>query len=151
MPGPAQGQTGRAYIISVNGQSIQASGRLETDGSLTAILDGTQRRIDVAEDHDHLVIFDSGNTCRLKRLSDGGHSTEEEAAGNLISPMPGTVIEVMTSEGQQVKKGDALLVLEAMKIEHVIAAPHDGTVQSLHYRAGDMVEEGVELLVLADK
>ncbi len=139
------------YVIRTGRQVIRASGRLEADGRLTAILDGTQRRIDVTEDHDHLVIFDSGNTCRLKQLSDGGHSAEEEATGNLISPMPGTVIEVMTNEGQQVKKGDALLVLEAMKIEHIIAAPHDGTVQSLHYRAGDMVEEGVELLVLADK
>ena len=138
------------YVIRTGGQVMRASGQLEADGRLSAILDGTQRRIDVAEDHDHLVIFDSGNTCRLKQLSDGGHAAEEEAGGNLISPMPGTVIEVMTSEGQQVEKGDALLVLEAMKIEHIIAAPHDGTVQSLHYRAGDMVEEGVELLVLAE-
>ena len=37
-----------------------------------------------------------------------------------------------------------------MKIEHIIAAPHDGTVHSLHYRTGDMVEEGVELLLLTD-
>ena len=139
------------YIIRTGGQLMRASGRLEADGRLTAILDGTHRRIDVAEDQDQLVIFEAGNTCRLKRLSDGGHSTEEEATGNLISPMPGTIIEVVAGEGQQVSKGDTLLVLEAMKIEHTIVAPHDGTVQTLHYQAGDMVEEGVELLVLADK
>ena len=138
------------YVIRTGGQVVRASGRLEADGRLAAILDGTQRRIDVAEDHDHLVIFEAGNTFRLKRLSDGDHSTEEEATGNLISPMPGTIIEVMANEGQQVSKGDTLLVLEAMKIEHTIVAPHDGTVQTLHYRAGDMVEEGVELLVLAE-
>ena len=141
----------RDYVIRTGGQVIRASGRLEADGKLTVIMDTAQRRVDVVEDHDHLVIFEAGNTCRLKRLSDGGHSTEEEAAGNLISPMPGTIIEVTASEGQQVSKGDTLLVLEAMKIEHTIVAPHDGTVQAQHYRAGDMVEEGVELLVLADK
>ena len=141
----------RDYVIRTGGQVIRASGRLEADGRLTAIMDTTQRRVDVVEDYDHLSIFEAGNTCRLKRLSDGGHSMEDEANDNLISPMPGTVIEVMTSEGQQVKKGDALLVLEAMKIEHIISAPHDGTVQSLRYQAGDMVEEGVELLALADK
>ncbi|MDE0511016.1 MAG: acetyl/propionyl/methylcrotonyl-CoA carboxylase subunit alpha [Gammaproteobacteria bacterium] len=140
----------RDYVIRTGGQVMSASGRLEADGRLAAILDGMQRRIDVAEDHNHLVIFEAGNTCRLKRLSDGGHSSEEEAIGNLISPMPGTIIEVIVSEGQQVSKGDTLLVLEAMKIEHTIVAPHDGTVQALHYRAGDMVEEGVELLVLAE-
>ena len=150
VPGPAQSQTGRTYIISVNGQSIQTSGRLEKDGRMTATLDGRQRRVDVVEDHEYLVIFDSGNTYRLKQVSDAGHSADEEASGNLISPMPGTVIEVMASEGQQVKKGDALLVLEAMKIEHTIIAPRDGTVQTMHYQAGDMVDEGVELLVLVE-
>ena len=140
----------RDYVIRTGGQVMRASGRLEADGRLTATLDGTQRRTDVVEDHDHLVLFEAGNTCRLKRLSDGSHSTEEEATGSLISPMPGTIIEVMAGEGQQVRKGDTLLVLEAMKIEHTIVAPHDGTVQALHYRAGDMVEEGVELLALAE-
>ena len=149
-PGQAQGQAGCNCIIRIGTQSIRASGRLEADGRLASILNGTQRRVDVVEDNDYLVIFEAGNTCRLKQLSDGGHSTEEEATGNLISPMPGTIIEVMASEGQQVSKGDKLLVLEAMKIEHTIVAPHDGTVQTLHYRAGDMVEEGVELLALAE-
>ena len=130
---------------------MRASGWLEADARLTAIMDGTQRRVDVVEDHDHLVIFEAGNTFRLKRLSGGVHSIDEETAGNLISPMPGTIIEVMAGEGQQVSKGDTLLVLEAMKIEHTIVAPRDGTVQAMHYRAGDMVEEGVELLVLAER
>ena len=138
------------YVIRTGGQVMHASGQLEADGGLTAIMDTAQRRVDVVEDQDHLVIFEAGNTCRLKRISGGGHSTEEEATDNLISPMPGTIIEVMASEGQQVSKGDTLLVLEAMKIEHTIVAPHDGTVQAVHYQAGDMVEEGVELLVLAE-
>ena len=114
------------------------------------MLDNTQWRAAVVEDHEHLIIFGPDHTYRLKRVTDTGYSSEEEASGTLISPMPGRVMEVMAAEGQQVKKGDALLVLEAMKIEHIIAAPHDGTVHSLHYRTGDMVEEGVELLLLTD-
>ena len=139
------------YVIRTGGLAIRASGWLEADGTVAAILDGTQRRIDVVEDHGHLVMFASGKTYRLKQLSDVGHSMEEEATGNLVSPMPGTIIKVTANEGQQVSKGDTLLILEAMKIEHTIVAPHDGTVQSLYYHEGDMVEEGVELLVLADK
>ena len=118
---------------------------------MTAILDNMQRRADVVEEHEHLVIFDAGHSYRLKHAPDSDHSSEEEAPGSLISAMPGRVVEVMVSEGQQVKKGDALLVLEAMKIEHIIAAPHDGTVQSLHYHEGELVEEGMQLLVLAHK
>ena len=143
-------QLGNAYVIRTEEQLIRASGWLESDGMLTATLDTVQWRVEAVEDHEHMIIFDSGNTYLLKHISDAGYSAEEETSGNLISPMPGTIIEVMANEGQQVRKGDALLVLEAMKIEHIIVAPHDGTVQSLCYRAGDMVEEGVELLVLAD-
>ena len=148
---PSRDPAANAYIISVDGQSFHASGKLEADGSLAAIMGAAQRRVEVVEDQEHLIIFAPGYRYRLRQISDTGHSTEEEATGSLISSMPGRVVEVMVNEGRQVKKGDTLLVLEAMKIEHVITAPHDGTVQSLYYHEGDMVEEGVELLVLADK
>ena len=148
---PPADHAANAYTIMVDGRSLYASGRLEPDGRLTAILDNIQRRADVVEEHEHLVIFDAGHSYRLKHAPDSDHSSDEEAPGSLISSMPGRVVEVMVSEGQQVKKGDALLVLEAMKIEHIITAPHDGTVQSLHYHEGEIVEEGMQLLVLAHK
>ena len=47
-------------------------------------------------------------------------------------------------------RGEALVVLEAMKMEHVIAAPRDGTVARVHFRAGDQVEEGAELITFED-
>ena len=147
---PPADHAANTYTITVDGRSLYASGRLEPDGRLTAILDNMQRRADVVEEREHLVIFDAGHSYRLKHAPDSVHSSGEEASGSLISSMPGRVVEVVVSEGQQVKKGDALLVLEAMKIEHVIAAPHDGTVQSLHYHEGELVEEGMELLALAD-
>ena len=144
------GHSGNDCLIRTGGKVIRACGRLEPDRGLVAMLDNTQWRTAVVEDHEHLIIFNSDQTYRLKQVTDTGYSSEEEASGTLISPMPGRVIEVMAAAGQQVKKGDALLILEAMKIEHIIAAPHDGTVQSLHYRTDDMVDEGVELLVLAE-
>ncbi len=148
---PPADHDANAFTITVDGRSLYASGRLEPAGRLTAILDNRQRCVDVVEEHDHLAIFDQGRTHRLQEVTYAGHSAEEEASGNLISPMPGRVVEVVVKEGQQVNKGDALLVLEAMKIEHIIAAPQDGTVQSLHYHEGELVEEGMELLALADK
>ena len=143
--------SGDEYVIRIGDQITRVSGNLDRDGRLTAILDNTQRHITVVEDHAQLVLFYAGRTHRLERVSDTFHSSEEETTGNLISPMPGRIIEVITVEGQQVKKGDALLVLEAMKMEHIITAPHDGVVQTLHYHTDDMVDEGVELLLLTDK
>ena len=71
-----------------------------------------------------------------------------EAAGSLTAPMPGRIVKVMTTPGAKVDKGDALLILEAMKMEHTITAPKEGTVKSVHYAAGEQVLEGAELVSL---
>jgi len=63
--------------------------------------------------------------------------------------MPGKVVSFAVKAGDKVTKGQALAVMEAMKMEHTIAAPADGTVQELLYTPGDQVTEGAELLKLA--
>ena len=71
--------------------------------------------------------------------------------GGLSAPMPGRVRRLLTSEGAAVEKGQALLVLEAMKMEHAIRAPRDGSVRRLLVAEGDLVEAGAELIELADR
>jgi 3-methylcrotonyl-CoA carboxylase alpha subunit len=63
--------------------------------------------------------------------------------------MPGKVVAVLASSGQQVKKGDPLVIMEAMKMEHTIAAPSDGLVEEILYQVGDQVGDGAPLLVFA--
>jgi 3-methylcrotonyl-CoA carboxylase alpha subunit len=63
--------------------------------------------------------------------------------------MPGKVLSFSVKPGDQVREGQVLAVMEAMKIEHVIAAPSDGTVAELLFAPGDQVPEGAELLTLA--
>ncbi|TSE20830.1 Acetyl-/propionyl-coenzyme A carboxylase alpha chain [Tepidimonas alkaliphilus] len=69
--------------------------------------------------------------------------------GQLTAPMPGKVVAFLVQPGQRVTQGQALAVLEAMKMEHTIAAPRDGVVEELLYAPGDQVAEGAELLRLA--
>ena len=64
--------------------------------------------------------------------------------------MPGRVVQVMVSAGDAVRQGQPMMVVEAMKMEHTIAAPRDGAVAAVHYAPGDLVEEGAELIALAD-
>ncbi|GAA3979514.1 biotin carboxylase N-terminal domain-containing protein [Actinomadura viridis] len=71
------------------------------------------------------------------------------APGSLLAPMPGTVVRVETEEGAAVTEGQVLLVLEAMKMEHRIAAPAGGTVAELNVAAGRQVEAGAVLAVIA--
>ena len=136
------------YLIQTDDQLIRAAGRLDQDNQLTATLDNEQLHVTVVKNDQQLTLFHAGSAHRLEIVSDSDHADDGQATGNLRSPMPGRIIEVMATQGQQVKQGDALLILEAMKMEHTITAPHDGVVQSLHYSAGDLVDEGVELLLL---
>lgn len=66
----------------------------------------------------------------------------------VAAPMPGKILSVKASVGQAVKKGDVLLVLEAMKMENDIVAPQDGTVASINASSGDSVEAGAVLATL---
>jgi 3-methylcrotonyl-CoA carboxylase alpha subunit len=62
--------------------------------------------------------------------------------------MPGRVVAVTVEAGARVTRGQTLMVIEAMKMEHSITAPADGVVESVCYKIGDNVEEGAELIVL---
>jgi 3-methylcrotonyl-CoA carboxylase alpha subunit len=78
------------------------------------------------------------------------HAGEAPAeGGRLTAPMPGKVVSFAVKAGDAVKKGQALAVMDAMKMEHTIAAPMDGVVAELLYAPGDQVVEGAELLKLA--
>ena len=66
--------------------------------------------------------------------------------GGLTSPMPGKVVKVFVNEGAAVKKGDLILILEAMKMEHKILAPEDGLVKKLFFKEGERVGQEVELV-----
>ncbi len=70
------------------------------------------------------------------------------AGGSLRAPMPGKVIQVMVKPQQKVESGQALIVLEAMKMEHTIKAPKSGLVKEVFFKAGEQVQEGVELLAI---
>jgi biotin carboxyl carrier protein len=68
---------------------------------------------------------------------------------DIKAPMPGLVLKVLIEEGQEFKKGDNLLVLEAMKMENILKAPDDGKVKSVKIKPGDKVEKNEILLLLA--
>jgi 3-methylcrotonyl-CoA carboxylase alpha subunit len=71
------------------------------------------------------------------------------AAGGLTTPLPGVVVAVPVTVGQQVAAGDTLMVIEAMKMEHTITAPYAGTVGAIHFARGERVPEGSQLLELS--
>ena len=114
------------YAIRLDGQAIQ----------------GTVRR-----DGETLHVFTGGLHHVLDRHDPLAHAGEHETAdGRLTAPMPGKVVAVIASSGQLVKKGEPLVIMEAMKMEHTIAAPSDGLVEEVLYQVGDQVADGAPLL-----
>ena len=84
------------------------------------------------------------------RLVDPLDVTQYEAVasgeGAVRAPLPGKIIDLRVKAGDTVSKGQPLLVLEAMKMEHTLAAPADGTVKTVRYAVGEQVPEGAELV-----
>lgn len=128
--------------LAISGVSITAS-------HVAAVLDGERRGARWYRHGPHLHLW-SGAAHHEFLLEDP--RTREFAAsaasGGLTTPLPGVVAAVSVEEGQTVSAGEVLMVIEAMKMEHSIAAPYDGVVRAIHFVRGDRVPEGSELLSL---
>lgn len=71
------------------------------------------------------------------------------AGEKVNSPLPGVIVEVSVKEGQAVKSGQKVAVLEAMKMENEISAPKDGTITAIHVNKGDSILEGAPIVTIA--
>ena len=92
-----------------------------------------------------LRVFEGGDVQEFDFSYQGGGVHSAASDGAILSPMPGKIVSVAVEAGQSVVKGQTLLTLEAMKMEHALAAPFDGVVAELSATAGGQVSEGVVL------
>ncbi|OYO31462.1 acetyl/propionyl/methylcrotonyl-CoA carboxylase subunit alpha [Janthinobacterium sp. PC23-8] len=128
-----------------NGQRLRLSAR---DGQQLHVKLG-ERAVHgtVHRDGEQFHVFTGGVHYTLQYNDPMAHAGEAEAeGGRLTAPMPGKVVAVLVGKGQDVKKGEPLVIMEAMKMEHTIAAPHDGLVEDVLYAVGDQVADGAPLL-----
>ena len=113
-------------------------------------IDGVKLPASVVRRGDRLTVITGGIPHELRVIDPlAPRGKEEESEGSLAAPMPGRIIQVLTAPGDEVKRGAALVVLEAMKMEYTITAPADGKIERVRYAAGDVVDEGAELIVFA--
>ena len=111
--------------------------------------EGERLRVNVYVRGEVAHIFSARGATQITALDVLAHAGEDASEGGRLSaPMPGKVVSFAVQPGERVRKGQPLAVLEAMKMEHTIAAPTDGVVQELLYAPGDQVAEGDELLKL---
>ena len=128
---------GWRVLVEHDGVSIRARG-----AHRRATRRSTGRRVDVDTLVGHLGV------THIPRFADPADAV---ASGSLLAPMPGTVVRVEVVAGQRVETGQAVLVLEAMKMQHTVAAPHAGTVAGLPVVAGQQVTAGDVLAVVQEE
>jgi 3-methylcrotonyl-CoA carboxylase alpha subunit len=129
------------------GRVLAASGRLGADKEVQVRLGERHLRAVVVSDGERRHVFHDGRTWVLSRVqtlqAEGG---ADDTAGALRAPMPGRVTALAVAPGTVVEKGGALLVLEAMKMEHTLSAPCRGVVKAFRCAVGEQVGEGADLL-----
>jgi 3-methylcrotonyl-CoA carboxylase alpha subunit len=140
--------SGERWSIAIDeGVPLRLTAPRIENGALVAGTEHGRLRVTIIEDGGQVTVIERGRAIRVNRID---VLAEAEAAsvgqGQLTSPMPGTVVRVMVEAGAAVTRGQPLMVVEAMKMEHTIAAHSDGIVKQVRFCAGDSVAEGVELI-----
>ena len=165
----SHGPVSRSFEFEFHGQPHKAQLTYQHDGSLQLALDGQLLSLHIEPAADGLLVTLNGQRAHLQvyRLGEQVHlfsacgatqitvidllahaGVAQHEAGRLTAPMPGKVLSFAVQAGDKVSRGQALAVMEAMKMEHTIAAPADGGVAEILYAPGDQVQEGAELLRL---
>jgi 3-methylcrotonyl-CoA carboxylase alpha subunit/acetyl-CoA/propionyl-CoA carboxylase biotin carboxyl carrier protein len=118
---------------------------LEVEGEVrSVVLSGSTHKAQVGWQGRAFAV----GTRRTESNQTESNQTDPSASGDLSAPMPGTVIEVKVTVGEQVSAGQVLVVLEAMKMEMAIRSPRDGSIRSISVTRGDPVVAGSMLVEL---
>ena len=161
------GVTVRPFEFEFRGEPVKAALTYQHDGGLqlavgdvsgALVFESAEQGIDIRfanqrvcasvyRNGDTVHVFTAQGATQIIVVDLLAHAGESQAeGGRLTAPMPGKVVSFAVKAGDTVTKGQALAVMEAMKMEHTIAAPADGVVLELLYAPGDQVTEGSELL-----
>jgi 3-methylcrotonyl-CoA carboxylase alpha subunit len=126
--------------------TVQVGGVLSENGILSAIIGGVKRNGYFFSAEHAFNLFIGGHRYHIALPDPLNAELAETHSGGLTAPMPGTIRAVLAEGGTKVEKGQALVILEAMKMEHTIRAPTAGVVKSLNCTVGAMVEAGTVLV-----
>jgi len=138
----------RSFTVSVGDSSFEIQASLHSD-MLRVSVDGKQFKIHAYSNKAQLNLFYSGMALQYQLPDIATATDDSQTEGALCAPMNGRVIAVLTQSGQKVLSGTPLIIIEAMKMEHSIVAPHDGTVEDIYFLESDLVAEGDTLIALA--
>lgn len=147
-----EGERASVAHLKCGDETIQSDVTITFDkqsGSIYVNDDGKKLNPKITKVGDSWWVTVSGQTFVVTEALHNSKSTTEDQGG-LTAPMPGIVRQVNVDTGQKVRKGQPLMVLEAMKMEHQIIAPQAGKIEAIHYNEGDRVEMGSVLISISE-
>jgi 3-methylcrotonyl-CoA carboxylase alpha subunit len=143
-------QRNGALQLDVDGSSVALAFSAQADGGLDITLGSERERLQVYRQGELAHVFMARGASSVVVVDTLAHAAVAQAdTGRLTAPMPGKLLSFAVKAGDQVRRGQPLAVMDAMKMEHTISAPADGRVEELLYAPGDQVVEGAELLRMA--
>lgn len=134
------------YSVEIEGSSVRVNGKEHTvqEKENSIDVDGIPYTVDMQKEQ--VVINGIPHSFRLEEEKKQPEKKTKAAQGAISAMMPGKIVSVAVKEGESIKEGDVVCVLEAMKMENELRAPKEGTVEKVHVSAGSSVERG-EILV----
>ncbi len=140
------------WRLSAGDGAVDADAAFESDGSIAASLNGRRAQARVLRVGGDLAVLMRGRAFTLKP-HDLLEVSDDAAADtrDLRAPMPGKIVQMLVKPGERVRRGQALAIVEAMKMEHTLAAPGDLTVKTAPFSAGDQVSEGAIIVGFEDE
>jgi biotin carboxyl carrier protein len=149
-------ETGKSvYRVSVDGHEFVVDGKKTGRTNYSLIVDNRSFEIEVDNTGDEYRVLVDGRSYHIhlvdeRRVRVGGNQAGAQMQGrqNVSVPMPGKVIAILVAEGDQVEKGQGLIIVEAMKMENEVHSPIAGEVKEIKVKTGETVEGGAVLLVV---
>jgi len=137
-----------SFVVKIGEQTYRVTVDASQPGEVAFSVGNRHRRAYVAADGSQRWIAFDATTMLVSKVEAVERRSVRQRSGtdSLTATMPGQVVKIMASEGEMIKRGQPLIVLEAMKMELRLTAPHDGKVTRVLVRQGDIVERGQRLL-----
>ena len=139
------------FNVICNDESHRVAIHHAGDGRIDLALNGQRLQFDIQRNAMQWLVHSDNGDLVLTELPRYPDPRGVDAGGGLTAPMPGAVLATEVAAGDEVAKGDLLVILEAMKMEHRIVAPRDGTVEQVHVGVGDQVDNAQLLVTLAEE
>ncbi len=135
------------FRVKLPSAEFEATAYLSDDGNLDANIGGHKFTAAIVLNGPKVTVLNQGRQVEFLRVVDDfDNMAVDSGAGAITAPMPGKVIQIFTTAGATVSRGDPLVVLEAMKMEHTLTALADGVVGEIYHEVGDQVDDGTVLV-----